>query len=154
MTVDNDSPQAESLGSEGTAVLLDHMFRLWIEPAIKERSLGLSRTDVTKALVLLPPSQPPQVLLNDAVQFVARFRAAGTIEAGEPVTLADIDSIEDLAPVDVDPGIHAWPSRGRGVFRQGPHPCWLSARARLRRNTSRRVPGDVVAFALVSDRFG
>lgn len=104
MTVDSDSPRAGGgLDPEGAATLVDQMFRLWIEPAIAERSLGLSRADVTKALVVLPPSEPPQVLLNDAVQFVARLRATRTIGPGEVVTLADIGSIEHLAPVEVDP---------------------------------------------------
>jgi hypothetical protein len=38
------------------------MFRLWIEPAIEERSLGLSRADITNALVVLPSSARPQAL--------------------------------------------------------------------------------------------
>jgi HEPN domain-containing protein len=103
MTVDGASPQAGALSPDGTARLLDQMFRLWIEPAIDERCLGLSRSDVTKALVVLPPSAPPQVLVNDAVQFVARVRATRRIEQGEAMTAADFDRIEDLAPAEVDP---------------------------------------------------
>lgn len=54
MAGDREPKRNGGLDPEGIATLLDQMFRLWIEPAIEERSLGLSRADVTKALVVLP----------------------------------------------------------------------------------------------------
>lgn len=97
MAGDREPKRNGGLAPEGIATLLDQMFRLCIEPAIEERSRryqGPRRP---------PPSAPPQVLLNDAVQFVARVRVTRASQSGEPTTLASFDSIEDLAPVEVDP---------------------------------------------------
>jgi hypothetical protein len=38
--------------------VLDQMYRLWIEPAIEARGLALSRDQVVKAAVAMPPDRP------------------------------------------------------------------------------------------------
>ena len=98
-----ETPAHGSLPPEGTAALLDQMFRLWIEPAIKDRGLAITRDDVTKALVVMPPSDPPRVLINDEVQLIAHVRAARPIAQGQVVTLEDISNVEDLSPANLDP---------------------------------------------------
>jgi HEPN domain-containing protein len=105
------APTSGRLPPEGAAALLDQAFRLWIEPAIAERGLTITRADVVKALVAMPPSQPPLVLINDDIRddvaLIARVRAARPIEAGQTVTPADYSSIEDLLPFGIDPNA-AW----------------------------------------------
>lgn len=100
----SDSPPSQpALPPEGAASLLDQMFRLWIEPLIEERQLGLTRADVTKALVILPPSDALKVQINDEVQLIAQVEVTRSIEAGEAVTLGDVQSVAGLQPVEVDP---------------------------------------------------
>lgn len=82
--------------------LLDQAFRLWVEPAVAERGLGLSRAEIVKALVVMAPSDVPKVLINDEAELIAQFRAARTIEAGEVVTLADISNVEGVVPANID----------------------------------------------------
>jgi hypothetical protein len=80
MAGDREPKRNEGLDPEGIATRLDQMFRLWIQPAIEEQSLGLSRP--YQGLVVLPPSAPPPFSSNDAVQFVARVRATRASEPG------------------------------------------------------------------------
>lgn len=102
--VDEAVPQRTSvLPPEGSEVLLDQMFRLWIEPAIAERGLSLTRADVTTAVVVMPPSEPPRVLINEEAQVIAQLQVTRSVEAGEAVTLDDIAGVADLAPADLDP---------------------------------------------------
>jgi hypothetical protein len=91
------------LPPEGAARLLDQMFRIWIEPAIEERQLGLSRDDVQKALVVLALGQAPQVSINDEAELVSHFQVTRAIEHGEAVTLGDISGIAGLQAYEVDP---------------------------------------------------
>ena len=93
--------------SEFSATLLDQVFSLWVEPAVSERGLGLTRSDVVKALVAMAPSEVPKVYINDEVQLVAQVRATRSIQQGESVTLEDISGVEDLRPLDVD-GNSGW----------------------------------------------
>jgi HEPN domain-containing protein len=88
--------------SDFSANLLDQVFRLWVEPAVAERGLGFTRSDVMKALVVMPPSDVPKVYINDEVQLIAQVRAARSIQIGEAVTLEDISSVEGLRPANVD----------------------------------------------------
>lgn len=83
--------------------LVDQVFRLWVNPAIVERGLDLTRADVVKALVIFPPHDRPAVLLNDDVVIRAQVQLNRAVEAGEPVTLADVTSVGDLEPAEVDP---------------------------------------------------
>src|ERR1700692_2409985 len=97
--MDKSAPQATSvLPPEGSEALLDQMFRLWIEPAIAERGLILTRGDVTTAVVVMPPSDPPRVLINEEAQVIAQIQGTRSVAAGEAVTLEDIAGVADLAP--------------------------------------------------------
>lgn len=42
-----------SVSPEISGALLDQTFRLWVEPAISEQGMNLTRQDVSKALVVL-----------------------------------------------------------------------------------------------------
>ena len=83
--------------------LVDQVFRLWVNPAIVERSLDLTRADVVKALVIFPQHDRPAVLINDDVILRAQVQLNRAVEAGEPVTLADVTSVGDLEPAEIDP---------------------------------------------------
>lgn len=100
-----------SLPPEGAARLLDHVFQIWIDRTIAERHPGFQRGDVTKALVVLSPAKLPLVRINDEVELVASVRATRSLEAGEPVTLADFDAVRDLRPKDIDPNAGSRPDR-------------------------------------------
>ena len=100
MTEELVRPNPDS--SDFSAALLEQIFQLWVEPAIAERGLGLTRSDVVKALVVMTPANVPHVCINDEVQLIARVRATRTIEEGEPATLADISGVESLWPANVD----------------------------------------------------
>lgn len=84
-------------------VLVDQVFRLWVNPAIAERGLDLTRADVVKALVVFPPHDRPAVLINDDVLLHAQVRVGRPVEAGEPITVDDIADVADLAPAEIDP---------------------------------------------------
>jgi uncharacterized protein (UPF0332 family) len=92
-----------SLPPEFGVTLLDEAFRIWIEPEIAKRGLKTTRTEVSKALVVMSPAESPKVLINDEVQLIATFRAAGPIEKGQVVTLADVAGVESVHPANVDP---------------------------------------------------
>lgn len=83
--------------------LVDQVFRLWVNPAIVERGLDLTRADVVKALVVFPPHDRPAVLINDDVSLRAHLRVARAVGAGEPVTVDDIANVVDLAPAEIHP---------------------------------------------------
>jgi hypothetical protein len=59
---DREPKRNGGLDPERIPTLLGQMFRLWIEPAIEERSLGPSRP--YQGPRRSPPSEPPQVLLK------------------------------------------------------------------------------------------
>jgi len=87
--------------------VLDQMYRLWIEPAIQTRGLNLTRDRVMKAVVVMPPNGPIEVLLNDDVQLLAEAVAQRPIERGEGLTAADLVDIRHIEPAGVDPNV-AW----------------------------------------------
>jgi len=97
-----ESVQPNPDSSDFSAALLDQMFRLWVEPALAERGLGLTRSDVVKALVVMAPADVPRVYINDEVQLIARVRATRSVQEGEAVTLEDVSEVESLWPANVD----------------------------------------------------
>ena len=76
-----------SVSPEISGALLDQTFRLWVEPAISEQGMNLTRQDVSKALVVFAPSTNPRVYVNDDAQLIAQVRASRDIKAGQEVTL-------------------------------------------------------------------
>ncbi len=50
----------ESIPPDVGEALVDQVFRLWVNPAIVERRLGLTRADVVNALVVFPSSAVKQ----------------------------------------------------------------------------------------------
>lgn len=100
---------AAAISADAGEALVDQVFRLWVNPAIAERGLALTRADVVKALVAFPPHERPVVLINDDVRLQAQVRPGDPLEAARgPVTIADAASLGDLlAPVEIDPNA-AW----------------------------------------------
>jgi hypothetical protein len=97
-----DDHMPSSLPHEWTASLLDQLFRIWVEPAIDERRAGVTRAEVTKALVVLSSTGSPRVQINEEVDLVAHIDVARPFEEGEPVTFSDINSIKRLRPREGD----------------------------------------------------
>lgn len=96
MGVDEQMPNPPS--HEGTTSLVDQVFRIWVEPAIDERRTGLTRADVTRALVFLSPTASPMVRINDEVDLMAHIDVARSFDQGEPVAFSDIKGITRLRP--------------------------------------------------------
>jgi len=114
--------------------VLDQMYRLWIEPAIQTRGLNLTRDGVMKAVVVMPPNGPIEVLLNDDVQLLAEAVAQRPIERGEGLTAADLVDIRHIEPAGVDPTLPGsrtstlavsslWSSTSAATDRRRA-PCW------------------------------
>lgn len=103
--------EAGPVGSEHTAKSPDDEFaanvlrsydELFWQPEIQRRGGPEVTGPIRKALAILPPGQPVQVLLNDEAELVASFTATRDIKAGEPVMLEDCADIHDLQPAGVD----------------------------------------------------
>jgi HEPN domain-containing protein len=93
----------DALPHELGPALLDQLFRLWVEPAIAERGLGITRAEVRKALVVVPTAGPLTVLINDEVELLAQVEVGRSLEPGEDISLSDIIDVHTLSPANVDP---------------------------------------------------
>lgn len=93
----------DSIPPDVGEALVDQLFRLWVNPAIAERGLNVTRADIVKALVIFPPHDRPAVLINDDVLLRAQLRLRRPVEAGEPITVDAITDIADLGPAEIDP---------------------------------------------------
>lgn len=87
--------------------LLQNAFDLWINPEIERRREADLLPDnfvFRGAQVIMDLDlQAPKVRLNEEIRAVAQARAARAVEAGEPVTEDDLQSIEDIMLTDEDP---------------------------------------------------
>jgi hypothetical protein len=97
------STNLESTPPDMGQPLLEQIFELWLRPELERRGLDKQPEEVVRALIVFAPGRKPQVLIDTEAPLVVRARAARAIEAGEPVTEADIDAIEGLVPRDIDP---------------------------------------------------
>src|SRR6266508_4364712 len=96
--------QANDNPSDGmTQLLLEQIFQLWLRPELEARGLDKQPEEVIRALVIFTPGQKPKVLIDAEAEMVVRGRTTRPIEAGEPVTEADLEAIEGLVPHDIDP---------------------------------------------------
>ena len=96
-----------SLPPEFGENVINQMFDLWVLPELRRRGLPEDRTSVVKAAVLLRKDQQPEVRLNEDFVMATKARMTRDIEAGEPITTADIADIEWLVPEEVGPDA-AW----------------------------------------------
>lgn len=84
--------------------LIENMFTTWVDGDLARRNAGLSRSDVLRAVVELPPSgATPIIRINDEASLQARAIAATAIKKGDPVTAENIRDLESFWPVDVHP---------------------------------------------------
>lgn len=96
---DQDAEQADSFGEN----IVEMMFSTWVDAELTRLGDGLTRADVGKAVVELPPfGATPIVRLNDDVSLQARAVASAPIAKGEAITPENISSLEAFWPV----GIH------------------------------------------------
>ncbi|MFH1690691.1 MAG: hypothetical protein ABIE42_10730 [Candidatus Eisenbacteria bacterium] len=85
----------------------EQVHQLWIEPEICRRREAGKLPDafqIRRCLILLPPEASPVVLLNDEIGWRAKvkFPEARTTKVGEPISLGDIERIEDVSPPEID----------------------------------------------------
>ncbi len=84
--------------------LVENVFATWIDGDLEQRASGLTRADIYRAVVELPPSGGAAIVrINEEVSLQARAVASAPIKKGEPVTAENISSLEAFWPVDVDP---------------------------------------------------
>jgi hypothetical protein len=96
--------QATTNPSDGmTQSLLEQIFELWLRPELQTRGLDKQPEEVIRALVIFTPGQKPKVLIDAEAGMVVRGKTTRPIEAGEPVTEADLEAVEGLVPRDIDP---------------------------------------------------
>jgi uncharacterized protein (UPF0332 family) len=95
--------EEEELGRSVMEQALD----LWINPEIERRLEAGSLPEdfvLTRAQIIMNlDAEAPEIRLNKEIKAVARFRSTRAIEAGEKITEADVESIEDIMLTDQDP---------------------------------------------------
>lgn len=73
------------------------------DPEIERRG-GLEATGpIVSAIAILKPGAPVEIRLNEECEVVARARADYPVNSGDPVTIENLEAIESLEPVGVDP---------------------------------------------------
>ncbi len=82
-------------------VLYEHMWELWIGPAVEERRSDLMPETPRKVVVELPPGGPVIVRLDEEADIEARFTSTRAIQAGEEVYLEDIGELHGVKPMGV-----------------------------------------------------
>jgi HEPN domain-containing protein len=87
--------------------LMQDVLDLWINPEIERRRESGTLPDdfaVRRAQVIMNiDAHAPEVRFNEEIKALARARAARAIDAGEEVTEADLEGIEDIVLTDQDP---------------------------------------------------
>lgn len=82
--------------------LYEHMWELWVGPAVEERGLDVTPETLDKVVVELPPGGPVAVRFGDDAAIEARFTATRAIKAGEDVYGEDIAELHVAKPMQVD----------------------------------------------------
>ena len=84
--------------------LMEQVLETWINPEVeRRREAGILPDDfaITRAQVVLSlDADAPEVRFNNETKALAQFRAARAVEAGEVLTEADVDDIEDIMLTD------------------------------------------------------
>jgi len=84
-----------------------NLFDIFWAPEIERRGGAAVVGPFVAGVAVLPPDQPPRVLLNDEAQIVAKSRADSALPPNEPLTQDNLDHLDRLEPVGVDPD-HGW----------------------------------------------
>lgn len=97
-----DEPSTGADDEFATNVLQSMQDIFW-QPEIDRRG-GLEVTGtITKALAILAPGSATEVKFNKEFELAVQARVNRPIEAGEDVTIGDVDDVEWLEPVGIDP---------------------------------------------------
>ena len=84
----------DAAGSIGENII-ESMFTTWVDAELIRRGGALTRTDISKAVIELPPfGATPIVRLNDEVVLQARAVGSAPIAKGDPVTSENVSSLE------------------------------------------------------------
>ncbi|QLQ15506.1 MAG: HEPN domain-containing protein [Micropruina sp.] len=86
-----------------TTRVLSSLREAFWEPEIIRRGGEEAVGPVHRALAIMYPGRPVEVLLNSEFQLMARARRTAETEPGSPVTVNNLDALEALEPVGVDP---------------------------------------------------
>lgn len=90
---------AETPDPKSWDTLYEHMWELWIGPAVEERGSDLTPETLRKVVVELPPGGPVDVRLDDEADLEARFTSTRPIVAGEEVYLEDVAELHGVKPM-------------------------------------------------------
>ncbi len=83
--------------------VLESLKEAFWDPEMNRRGGEEATGPVHQALAILSPGRPVEVRLNGEFELVARARLTAEIDPGSLVTVDNVDAIEALEPVGVDP---------------------------------------------------
>lgn len=83
--------------------VLESLKEVFWDPEVERRGGTGVTGPIVKALAILRPGEPVEVRLNSEVELVARARVNASVSRGDAVTAENVDDIEALEPLDVDP---------------------------------------------------
>jgi len=95
------------LDEAGVQTLFREIHELWVEPELMKRRAVKTLTRefrIRQCLIKLPPHAPPIVEFNEEITWLvtAKKPLGLEFEKGQPVHISDIESIESVAPPEVD----------------------------------------------------
>jgi hypothetical protein len=100
---DTHGEQRSETTDEFATNVLQSMRDIFWQPEIERRG-GLEVTGpITRALAVLPRSSSASIRFNEEFELVAHASVNTAVQAGDPVTVENVDAIERLEPVDIDP---------------------------------------------------
>ncbi|UYM06334.1 HEPN domain-containing protein [Solicola gregarius] len=88
---------------EFAANVLDQMRTVFWEPEVARRGGESVTGPVLRALAVLHPGQPVEVRFNNEFELMARSRVGSPVQPGDAVEVANVEDVEALEPVGVDP---------------------------------------------------
>lgn len=93
----------EHIGSDFGANVIENFFVTWVEPELVSRGVAINRGSVWAAVVEQLPHGGQKIRLNEEVRVAAKAKEDAGIERGTPLTAENIESLDHLIPLDVDP---------------------------------------------------
>ncbi|WP_149205022.1 hypothetical protein [Actinotalea subterranea] len=99
-----ETADRDNASDEFTTGVLDSFRQIFWEPEIARRGGEEVTGPLRRAVAILRPGAGvAEVRLNDEADLVARVRVTRAVQAGEPITVADVEALEDLCPANLDP---------------------------------------------------
>ncbi len=99
-------PQDNIVSKEIGKNLLNQVFEFWVNPEIERRRQNKilpKNFKLRMAQIVMNVGKPPIIRLNDEIKAQLVVRVTRNVVAGDPVSTADIDEIENLKLTEDDP---------------------------------------------------